>query len=97
MPNKPRGGHCINGSPGKTSYLLIKKKGPDFPAVGTLPGNISAALVRDDDIAKLHVLGHALMCLSRGHWDNLHVPHRKRSLLAEQANAALRRERRYGR
>ena len=33
MANKPHGRQCINVSPGKTSHLLLKKKGPPFPDV----------------------------------------------------------------
>src|SRR5262245_30172345 len=49
MPNKPIGQHCINVSPGKTSHLLLKKKGPNFPPVGNANGNIQSAVVHDDD------------------------------------------------
>jgi hypothetical protein len=55
MPNRPQGRHCINVSAGKTSYLLLKKKGPPFPDLydpaNPAPqlGSLITATVNDDD------------------------------------------------
>jgi hypothetical protein len=33
MPNKPQSRQCINVTTGKKSYLVLRKKGPPFPAL----------------------------------------------------------------
>ena len=53
MPNKPSGRHSVNVSTGKTSHLLLKRKG-NFPLVAANPaapnpGEINGATVKDDD------------------------------------------------
>ncbi|MGI8977616.1 MAG: hypothetical protein ACR2FY_00165 [Pirellulaceae bacterium] len=52
MPNKPNGRQSVNYSTGKTSHLLLKRKG-NFPDVANPaapnPGEIIGATCRDDD------------------------------------------------
>jgi hypothetical protein len=47
-PNKPTGHQCVNLKSGKTSYILLKAHGKDFPPVkdGSL-GAIKQATVKD--------------------------------------------------
>ena len=53
MANKPRGLHAINISSGRTSHILLKRKGPNFPSVADPAnpglGEILGASVVDDD------------------------------------------------
>lgn len=53
MPNKPQSRQAINAIPGKTSYLVLKKKAQPFPDLydpgRPRTGTIYAVSVADDD------------------------------------------------